>query len=99
MFGTRVLGMHTTMVRVPWRPRESPVTKISRVNIPSTQRYRTMLSEFLHVLPVSSVYIDVATFSCQGHLMDAENDSADSEDPNWAYPLLRMVLTIEIAHL
>ena len=25
--------------------------------------------------------------------MDAENDSADSEDPNWAYPLLRMVLT------
>ena len=25
--------------------------------------------------------------------MVAENDSADSEDPNWAYPLLRMVLT------
>jgi hypothetical protein len=25
--------------------------------------------------------------------MDAEHDSADSEDPNWAYPLLRMVLT------
>lgn len=25
--------------------------------------------------------------------MDAENTSADSEDPNWTYPLLRMVLT------
>jgi len=25
--------------------------------------------------------------------MDAKNDSADPEDPNWAYPLLRMVLT------
>jgi hypothetical protein len=52
-----------------------------------------MLFELLHVLPGSSVYIDVATFLCQGHLMNAENDSADSEDPNWAYPLLRTVLT------
>ena len=27
--------------------------------------------------------------------MDAENDSADSENSNWAYPLLRMALTGE----
>ena len=25
--------------------------------------------------------------------MDTENDCATSEDPNWAYPLLRMVVT------
>jgi len=54
--------MHIAVVRVPWRPRESPKIKFSGVNLPSTQPYRTMLFEFLHVLPVSSVYIDVATF-------------------------------------
>lgn len=25
--------------------------------------------------------------------MDAENDSVESENPNWAYPLLRLVIT------
>ena len=85
--------MHFTDTPVAWRPRASPETKFSRVNPqtrnatePRALRVFAPFARFVRLYRCRPIF-------CQGHLMDTENDSEDSENPNWAYPMLQMVIS------